>query len=404
MRKKKLDALIQRLSGEGSTAEVRAARTEAKWRAPSHPELRRTLAEHYRRLGDPAQAGRWGLVFPGWAKPHEVARLRWFLLANADGGGFVRRYLELGWREPVPPELADLVPPAHVDSGPKPDAPSFAVGCGGAALVVGGIGAMFIAAVRFVGQALIAGSVDESLLDVLVPGLFGLAGAIALVPAFRKRSKDERAAARRFTIERALTLLDERPDEGRVMLQSLARTTDDASVRAALVTDARRNGRPADAGRWGCTEDGVTTPAERDAFATMILRRPSTNVIERTLTLSGAAWSIDPGSGDLADVLRRVGATLPSPVPPVAPDIPPRLRWWFAPLLVLPVGAVGISLLPASAHPIAAGTLAVMATSWAVIAFVAGVARERPRGHRIGYMVCALVMAAVATGLAFAAT
>ncbi|MDQ1082014.1 MULTISPECIES: hypothetical protein [Microbacterium] len=403
MRKKRLDALIERLAGAGTPEDTRAAREKAKWRAAAHPGLRRALAEHYRLLGDPAQAGRWGIVFPGWAQPHEITRLRRCLLSHADGGTFVRRYLGIRWNDPVPPEVVDLVAPAHTAKGPRDGGRSFPVGCGGGLLVATGTLMASCASVVTLWRSLVGESLEDSFSILVISGAVGFLGVLILLFTGRTASEDARAADAEFAQRRALELLVERPPEGRVMLRSLARTTDDPVARTALVEDARRRGRPVDAGRWGCTIAGLTTPEERDAFATVLLRKPGRDPLTRLMDLS-STWTEKSERGDVADVLRRAGAAPLTPAASFPPDLPPRFRWWCAALLFVPLGAISAAMWPSSARPIAALTFALLAASWACLTVVAALVRERAEGHRIGYAMAALILITTAIGFAITAT
>lgn len=402
MKKRKLDALIQQLAGAPGSESVRVARTEAKWRAPAHPALRRALAEHYRRLGDAAQAGRWGIVFPGWAKPHEIAHLRRFLLSNADGGDFVRFQLGLRRSEPVPHELADLVASRFVERGPKDNGGSMLLGCAGALLAMTGVVTALSTTIGVLWRSLAGEPLEAGPLRFVIA--FGLAtvGALATLPTWRASSDDAKAVDRGFAVRRALDLLDEQPAEGRVMLRALVRNFDDPTVRRALVEDARRRGRPGDAGRWGCTEAGLTTPAERDAYATVLLRKSGRDPLNLLMDLS-AVTGEDRTPGDLNDVARRIGASAPDPLPELGIGPLPRLRWWFIAALALPLGAICAVMLPASAHSISAGTVATLAAAWTVLCVIASSARERSHNTRLFFAACSVVLAVTATAFGIAA-
>ncbi|MDQ1135354.1 hypothetical protein QE410_000153 [Microbacterium sp. SORGH_AS 1204] len=401
MKKRELDVLVQQLAGDERTDEVRAAREKAKARAHAHPELRLALAEHYRRLGDPAQAGRWGVVFPGWSRPHEIARLRLFLLQHADGGDFVRRYLALWKATPLPPEVLDLVAPSFVERAPRGDGALFLTGCGGGLIALTMVVLSLTTGANVLWLALIGQPTEHEAVEFVITGTVAGFGALLVAVASRIPSEAEKAADAEFAVSRALQLLEQRPAEGRAMLQSLAKTADSPTVRGALVDDARRRRSPTDAGRWGCPEPGLTTPEERDAFASLVMRKPAKDPVERLLTLS-AAWSGRPIRGDIPDVLRRVGATAPRPFADV--EYPgPALRWWFAPLVGVPLGAVGCLLLPDHAHVIAAITVALMAASWAGLCLVAAASPLRPHRNRIDYAAASAALAATAVGFAIAA-
>ncbi|GLI28301.1 hypothetical protein ARHIZOSPH14_25430 [Agromyces rhizosphaerae] len=56
---------------------------------------RRALAELYRQLGAPDQAGRWGIVIDGWTTPRERDRLARLLAASGVGRPWRRAFLDL---------------------------------------------------------------------------------------------------------------------------------------------------------------------------------------------------------------------------------------------------------------------------------------------------------------------
>jgi len=402
MRRSARQSLIGQLAVGVDTETAREARTAAKWRAADDIDLRRALAEHYRRLGDPAQAGRWGIVFPGWSQPHEIARLRLFLLNNADEGNFVRRFLDLGRKQPVPAEVVDLVDPAFAERAPKDDGGKILLGCAGGILTLFGVIAILWQTVSVLWRGFIGEPVETTLAEFALAGAAGATGVLISVPLWRWPPNHEKAADPEFVVRRALELLDERPAEGRPMLRSLARTTDDPRVRHALVDDARRRGHPADAGRWGCPLAGLTTPEEREAYAAVLLRKTGRDPYNRLVGLS-AVGGDDPSPGDIADVLRRVGATPPGPPPASADVLPPRLRWWVVASLPLLVGAVAVVLSPASAQVISGLAVALAAAAWATVCLVAATVRDRARGHRTVFAACAVVLAATAAGFAITA-
>lgn len=395
--------LIAQLANGDDVAAAREARTQAKWRASTYPDVRMALAEHYRRLGDPAQAGRWGIVFPGWTRQHEVARLRLFLLSNADDNDFVRRYLCLRRKSPVPAELTDLVAPQFIRRGPRGHGRVFLLGCLG--VLAGAVAALFL--VVAMAEVLWNGLVERpyrvhpwSLVPAVAVTVVGLLFATWMTKSPSPRA---RIPGREFAIRRAQELLEERPTEGRAMLQGLVRTTADPRVRRTLVDDARRRRRLADAGRWGCTEAGLTTPEERNAYANFLCRKATKDLYSRLMDLS-AAWGESTAPGDCADVLQRVGVSPPSGLLPPVVAFPPRVRWWFIPLLALPSGALGAMSFPTQAHPISVGAVAIVAAAWGAVCVASASVVARPGDHRMAYAACAVILFASAVALGIAAT
>ncbi|QIS44056.1 DUF6584 family protein [Clavibacter capsici] len=62
---------------------------------PSERAARRLLAEWYRDDGTHDQAGRWGIVFPGWTTTYERDRTARLFAASYPVGGDVRAFLHL---------------------------------------------------------------------------------------------------------------------------------------------------------------------------------------------------------------------------------------------------------------------------------------------------------------------
>ncbi|SDH30710.1 hypothetical protein SAMN04489720_0881 [Agrococcus jejuensis] len=250
----------------------RAAIVRAATRAPN-PEVRRLLAEHYRALGKPEQAGRWGVAHDGWATDDEVRALRLDLLEQRPTHA-TRTYLGLAYGERLPKAVADLE-----RRGERPEHPLVTVGSlvaivGVLALVVGVLllpvgGVLGLLSIEPPGWLwpTIAGCAST----VVVAGLVGWA-------AFVLGDRLEARAPRRDPYARELRwrlpgLKD--PAERRSLaigaLESrVARTR--RTARHVLVDASRRLGRPDDVARWGASVDGATTADEREALALRLAR------------------------------------------------------------------------------------------------------------------------------------
>lgn len=396
MRNRRARALIRDLA-DADPAVASAAREQIKAGAWRNPELRRALAEHYRHLPDPAQAGRWGITETGWARPREVSRMRLWLLGEANSGNFVRDRLALPPTRPVPPEVTDITAPRFVKRGPiQPDA-LVPVGC---LIVLAGVGAG-AALLYFSACVLWRGITRAPLGDplaVVVPGVIALVAMVVL--AIMLSAGDSKVDARdiEFVRRRAEELLDSTPPEGRVMLRALARHEDDEAARRALVEDARRGGRLADAGRWGCTVDGLTTAEERDAYAVALLRKSGRDPLNRLTEMSAIRAVTLPG--DALDVLRRTGAAAPGPPPEQVMPLPPRWEWWPSPILILLIGALVATLAPSAAHVISAVAVVTALLIWAVACAIAARERARSITARWVHLVLGTVAAAGAVGVA----
>lgn len=72
-------------------------------------EYRRALAELYRAMGCPDQAGRWGIAIEGWTTPLERDRLARLLASTGGGNGWVRQFLVLPRSGAEPAELATIL-------------------------------------------------------------------------------------------------------------------------------------------------------------------------------------------------------------------------------------------------------------------------------------------------------
>jgi hypothetical protein len=75
---------------------------------PSLLALRRALAERYRQMGNPDQAGRWGIVFDGWTTSIERDRLARLLAASGVPEAHTAKFLSLP-DDPLPQVVKDLL-------------------------------------------------------------------------------------------------------------------------------------------------------------------------------------------------------------------------------------------------------------------------------------------------------
>ena len=73
---------------------------------PSLLDIRRSLAERYRQMGHPDQAGRWGIVFDGWTSDFERDRLARLLAASRISEAETARFLVLN-RAVLPEDVTD---------------------------------------------------------------------------------------------------------------------------------------------------------------------------------------------------------------------------------------------------------------------------------------------------------
>jgi hypothetical protein len=67
--------LSQQLRQAGNVRLALNVLKNAAWADPGDLRVRRALAEMYRELGHPDEAGRWGIVLDGWTTPKERAEL-----------------------------------------------------------------------------------------------------------------------------------------------------------------------------------------------------------------------------------------------------------------------------------------------------------------------------------------
>lgn len=72
-------------------------------------ETRRALAEIYRGLNSPDQAGRWGIVLDGWTTPIERDRLARMIAASGLSERWTRAFLAIPPDVPDPAELRDVL-------------------------------------------------------------------------------------------------------------------------------------------------------------------------------------------------------------------------------------------------------------------------------------------------------
>jgi hypothetical protein len=94
-------ATAMRDAGERATG-IQSLRTRVE-RNPTELQARRILAEWYRDDGTHDQAGRWGIVLPGWTTTYERDRTARLFAASYPVGGDVRAFLHL----PAGPMPAD---------------------------------------------------------------------------------------------------------------------------------------------------------------------------------------------------------------------------------------------------------------------------------------------------------
>jgi hypothetical protein len=94
---------------DGRTMEAVQLMKLAVKRDPSLLTVRRVLAERYRELGKPDQAGRWGIVFEGWTTDVERDRLARLLASSGVAHGHVVEFLSLPRRGVLPQDIVDLL-------------------------------------------------------------------------------------------------------------------------------------------------------------------------------------------------------------------------------------------------------------------------------------------------------
>lgn len=378
---------------DGSPEDARIARWLVRQRVDRHPELRKALAEHYRSLKEPAQAARWGIVFPGWATPREVARLRVWLAGEATRGDFIRDALRLRPSQPIPEQVADLTDPVFHRRRPRARLEAVMRWVAIAGMIVGLVGVVGVLTV--IGRMLWLGLFGQTTHDDLSGLMISVVacGAGLALTVFAVSSIQPAPIAPESADRRAIELVQERPEEGRAMLRALTQDDTTASVRRALVEDARRRGRPDEAGRWGCTVAGLTTPDEQSAYADWLLRkgRPEWRR-ERLFDASRVPWS-DLTAGDVPAVLRILGEPPSNPLSDLQ-DVPgPYLRWWLLPLVALPIYAIATTAPWADPRATAATGFWLVFAVWAALSAIAAVRRRG--AARFRYAMAAAVFAVV---------
>lgn len=313
--------LLAALERADSPRKLWRAREKIIGRLRNHPHetLRIALAEHYRTRGVSSQAGVWGVTSPGWATDREIRDARRFVLGQFSTDDYVRFNLRLTSTDAVPDEFVDLVDPAF--RAPYETPPQLlGVGCG--MLVAQGASVLVAAAcvLSLIGELTVRGSLTSA------PALAGvtLGAAIIFLALFMI---DRRARKRRagnvgssvpeiptsdplFGTTLAWRLWDSgQHRESQILLRSMIRFgTDEAAARRALVAMCREVRRPDQAGRWGCMVPGLTTPAERGAYARHLRG-------EQRRQGLGELSMASPGRlpADALDVLRRAKITPPTP-------------------------------------------------------------------------------------------
>ncbi|QCR19965.1 hypothetical protein [Agrococcus sp. SGAir0287] len=281
----------------------RAAIVRAASKAP-HPEVRRLLAEHYRALGEHAQAGRWGLADDDWATEVELRALRLDLLEQRPTQP-TRAYLGLARHDRLPKAVADIE-----RTGERPEHPL--------AMVGGAIGLVGLLAL-VVGVLLLPVAVTLALLGIEQPGWLwptiagcgattvvgGLAAVGGLVLGDHLEARVSRRDAYARELRRRLPGLAD-PAERRSLPLGALESRELRTRRAArrvLVDASRRLGRADEVARWGASIEGETTADEREALAARLARTrdPMRTYVARSHREPG------PLGVDELDVLRRAG-------------------------------------------------------------------------------------------------
>lgn len=401
MRRRRPAELLAALR-DGSPEDARVARVLARQRAGHHPELRKALAEHYRSLKEPAQAARWGIVLPGWATPREVARLRVWLAGEARRGDYIRDALLLRATEPIPDAVADLTDPSFRRRrlGARRARMTRWVGAAGAYTAIGGCACVAVSTggmlwLGLLGRAAIAGASGvASLMGLTIYLVITGIGLGLFFIGYGRR--DPEPAAPAFVDRRAIELLQERPEEGRAMLRALVWNDTTGATRRALVEDARRRGRPDEAGRWGCTVAGLSTSDEQAAYVDRLRRKghPSSRR-ERLFDASHVPYSELTG-GDVPVVLRMLGEPLPNPSDVARHGPGPRLRWWLLPLIVLPISAIATTAPWVDPRSTAATGIWLVLAVWAALSAISAI--RRSGAARRGYGIAAAVFVVATAG------
>lgn len=146
---------------------------------------------------------------------------------------------------------------------------------------------------------------------------------------------------------------------------------------------------------------GLTTDAERDAYAVSILHRgkdAATLLAER----SSLRYD-DPVPGDIADVARRLRTPPWDPLGARVPPPRPRAWWWWAATAPLPIGASAIAFAPESARIIAIVSVITVLATWCGLSVRAAVSSTREHRERWAFALTALALVAAAAGVVLAA-
>lgn len=341
-------AVLARLLVEPD-ASLRGARRELveRVRYGQEPALRHELAEHYRALGVPDQAARWGIVEPGWARASEVRALRRTLLASI---AEPHDHLGLGQHEPLPPGLEDLALPELDARGGS--------GSGGVWLVAALLAAVWSCTSGILGLLEIArgGRPDHwTMLSGLDAGAFF---AVALWWAVRAAADPQPSAHDRALAAALRSRADrlrgwERRNAERAIVDwavwGAVPPAVTSSARSWLVEEARRWGDRAGAARWGISQPGGTTAVERDALTAVLARRD--DPVEGFVQWTRRPWAAPFSTEELA-VLRAAGAVEADIDAALRADsehtpMPALARWSAAPAILALALAVGALVLGA---------------------------------------------------------
>jgi hypothetical protein len=192
--------VAQDLVDRGQSREaIRVLRREAETDEAPY-DIRLMLAELYRSLGCPDQAGRWGIVVEGWTTPIERDRVGRLLGASGPPRSWREGLLALPRGTPDNPDLIEVlevIAPAHRErfraqlGHYPPERPSKSVEAlenvaglgiivGILALLLGGLGAYIVAPLSFGASnswVLLLGGIAAGLIGV---GLIALGGAFLL--------------------------------------------------------------------------------------------------------------------------------------------------------------------------------------------------------------------------------
>lgn len=328
--------------------------------------------------------------------------MRLWLLGQTTRGDFVRQSLLLADDEAVPAVVADLTSPSYVARAPKDHSPVQGLGCVGVLIAVivliAGILTLLWNTAHTLWNALWATPSPFTSQLALAALITVIVGGGVLAVGLRLLDHPVELPDPAFATRRALELLDRQPQEGRVMLRALVRADGDPEARRALVEDARRRNRPAQAGRWGCPLPGVTTEAERDAYAASILSRGGNDPASVLAERSHLRFD-DPVPGDVADVARRLGA---APWDPRSAPHSPGIAWWAA-AAPLPIGFAATAFAPGSAHAIALSSVIAVLAIWWGLCVRGAFSRKREPRERWAFALGALALVWAVVGVLLAA-